>query len=648
MANVNESDIDFIETHGTATRLGDMIEIEALKQVFAHTEQKIYLGALKNNIGHLDAAAGIVALIKTVLVLQSGVVPPMANFMQSNDALDLEDSPFTISKERQDPDILNYAGVSAFGVGGTNVHVILRKSPSTFKPVQTYPLNSETYAPLIDKSFQSNENLISATPRFFVPSRKVALFKSETNSTKLSLIIDMRAFNSATDNILKIKKKLSEWESGVRLLFVSQRPNPVNIGLHYMLRTLAKEHPEFSFRSLCFDATCNEQEIKNTYNHQSKTLWLQEEGVCFSCDGRELYKDSALEVPAHDLQNTINFAPQSICLITGAFGGIGQALAKWLVKKCQARLILTARLPSSDMKALQQKSFLKELETMGAQFEVIHTDMGKTDDIQNLMQQVHKNYNNINYVFHTAGLPGNGFLIRRDDEALIQTLNVKAQSALHIQNSLKEMNSPASIIYFSSLAAILGDIGQSDYVYSNAMLDALAENAKDQSIVSINWASWREAGMAVDALKNLKKTRLYKDYGISSSIEDLSTGLMNEEGFEAMAIAMQLGYKKIAICKQDLAELMSRSAHPPETTSSEPKNDATTQDILTIFSELLGCTCEDAQEEFYDMGGDSLLALRLIDIIKENYGVQISLQSIFTLQTAEALATYINESRQVE
>ncbi|MGE5342196.1 MAG: amino acid adenylation domain-containing protein [Candidatus Omnitrophota bacterium] len=131
-ANVDPETITYIETHGTATSLGDPIEIEGLKYAF-HTKKKNFcaLGSVKTNFGHLDAASGIAGFIKTVLSLKYRKIPPSLHFETPNPSIDLINSPFYINPNLQDW-VFNdthprRAGVSSFGIGGTNAHVVLEE-----------------------------------------------------------------------------------------------------------------------------------------------------------------------------------------------------------------------------------------------------------------------------------------------------------------------------------------------------------------------------------------------------------------------------------------------------------------------------------------------------------------------------------------
>jgi len=135
MAGVSPASIQYLEAHGTATPLGDPIEIAAATRAFrAGTQAKQFcaIGTAKTNVGHLDVAAGATGFIKTVLSLEHEQLPPTLHFERPNPKLDLENSPFYINakladwKRSHDP---RRAGVSAFGVGGTNAHVVLEEAP---------------------------------------------------------------------------------------------------------------------------------------------------------------------------------------------------------------------------------------------------------------------------------------------------------------------------------------------------------------------------------------------------------------------------------------------------------------------------------------------------------------------------------------
>ncbi|TFI50726.1 SDR family NAD(P)-dependent oxidoreductase [Mastigocladus laminosus UU774] len=138
IAGVEPDTISYIEAHGTGTALGDPIEIAALTQAFrTKTTQKkgfCAIGSVKTNIGHLDEAAGVAGLIKTVLALKHKQIPPSLNFEEPSPQIDFANSPFYVNNklsEWKTNGTPRRAGVSSFGFGGTNAHVILEEVVET-------------------------------------------------------------------------------------------------------------------------------------------------------------------------------------------------------------------------------------------------------------------------------------------------------------------------------------------------------------------------------------------------------------------------------------------------------------------------------------------------------------------------------------
>ena len=136
IAEIDSSEISYIETHGTGTPLGDPIEIEGLRQAFEVSEETrsgpCYVGSVKSNIGHLESAAGIASLIKAILCLKHRAIPATLHYTSPNPELHLDRGPFKVRSEYGpwEWDGVLRAGVSSFGVGGTNAHVVLEEAPT--------------------------------------------------------------------------------------------------------------------------------------------------------------------------------------------------------------------------------------------------------------------------------------------------------------------------------------------------------------------------------------------------------------------------------------------------------------------------------------------------------------------------------------
>ncbi|MEU6718019.1 SDR family NAD(P)-dependent oxidoreductase [Nonomuraea sp. NPDC046802] len=146
MAAAAPESIDYVEAHGSGTLIGDSIEVQALSQVFGESAS-CGLGSVKGNVGHLDAAAGMAGLIKVVLALTHETIPPSVNYKEPNPDAHLDRTSFhvptTATPWRRAPGRCRRAGVSAFGFGGTNAHLVLEEPPAR-APSDSSPRQEET------------------------------------------------------------------------------------------------------------------------------------------------------------------------------------------------------------------------------------------------------------------------------------------------------------------------------------------------------------------------------------------------------------------------------------------------------------------------------------------------------------------------
>lgn len=168
VAGVDPESISYIEAHGTGTPLGDPIEVEALTQVFRTSTQETgfcALGSVKTNIGHLDAAAGVASLIKTVLSLQHQMIPPSLHFETPNPQIDFAHSPFYINttlSEWKSGKTPRRAGVSSFAMGGTNAHIIVEEAPPRSTPDSTKPAHLLVLSARTDSALEAATNNLVA------------------------------------------------------------------------------------------------------------------------------------------------------------------------------------------------------------------------------------------------------------------------------------------------------------------------------------------------------------------------------------------------------------------------------------------------------------------------------------------------------
>ncbi len=185
VAEVEPETIGFVEGHGTATQMGDPIEVAALAETFGRGRPgSTALGSVKSNIGHLNAAAGVAGLIKAVLAVERGEVPPTLHFERPNPEIDLAAGPFFVNVEPQPfpvaPGEPRRAAVSSFGMGGTNAHAILEQAPPP-------PASGPSRAfPVVVLSAKSSAALERATERMEAHLASNGAARSELSATELA------------------------------------------------------------------------------------------------------------------------------------------------------------------------------------------------------------------------------------------------------------------------------------------------------------------------------------------------------------------------------------------------------------------------------------------------------------------------------
>lgn len=211
-AGIEASTISYVETHGTATPVGDPIEIEGLKMAFGPQNEKQFcaIGSIKSNMGHLTHAAGVAGFIKTTLALYNKQIPPSLFFEDPNPGIDFENSSFYVNSKLKnwDSNRMRRAGVSSFGVGGTNVHVILEESD--FKKDER---EAPTKMHLINWSAKTEQSLNSYGRKLAEHLQKNPNTKLADISTTLQLTrrdFAYRRFIVATDTGDLIRKINSE------------------------------------------------------------------------------------------------------------------------------------------------------------------------------------------------------------------------------------------------------------------------------------------------------------------------------------------------------------------------------------------------------------------------------------------------------
>jgi len=259
IAGINPETITYIEAHGTGTELGDPVEIEALKLAFKTTKKRYCgIGSIKTNIGHLDSAAGVSGLIKTVLAMKHHLIPPNLHFKSPNPKLAIENSPFFVVSKllewKTEGNPLR-AGVNSLGIGGTNAHVVLeealippRETATSTNENQKYHLLmlSARTPPVLKIMTKNLANYLKKEPELNLTDIAYTLQvgRKELNYRKIALCADKEdAINNLTSgNSNKIHTHFcrSDIKKNVVFLFPGQGAQYEEMG-----KQLYETQPEF-------------------------------------------------------------------------------------------------------------------------------------------------------------------------------------------------------------------------------------------------------------------------------------------------------------------------------------------------------------------------------------------------------------------
>jgi acyl transferase domain-containing protein/acyl carrier protein len=369
---------------------------------------------------------------------------------------------------------------------------------------------------------------------------------------------------------------------------------------------------------------------------------------------------------------------EGVYLITGGLGGLGLELAQHLARRVRARLVLTGRtkLPARpeweswlaaghderDGVSLKLKKLL-EIESAGAKVLALNADVTSEHEMREALARARETFGEINGVIHAAGIAGGGLIELRSDETMSDVLAPKVHGTLVLE-SLLEGSTPDFIALCSSVTAIVGVVGQSDYCAANAFLDAMAQAhsggggaRRATRVVSINWDAWQQVGMAERAFVPDAFRELH--------LENLSKGILPEEGVAAFDRVLSASQPQVVVSTRRLsamhrkaqantlakAGLESLTERPASRVTLHPRpqlstpyvapQDETELSVARIWQELLGVEEVGINDNFFELGGHSLLATQIISQVRSALKVSLSLRHLFESPTIAALAAAI-------
>ncbi|GKU80242.1 type I polyketide synthase [Paenibacillus sp. L3-i20] len=398
----------------------------------------------------------------------------------------------------------------------------------------------------------------------------------------------------------------------------------------------------------------------------------------------------------------ITIKDTGVYIITGGTGGIGLETAKYVASKNNATILLISRRfpmrsewesilkSGTEQEWIVKIQTIQQIESMGSTIIVANADVSDMKTMESILNGIRGQFGRINGVFHGAGIAGAGYLFNKDIGVFESVIHAKV-TGTWIIDKLTQIDKLDFFVMHSSGVALVGEAGQGDYVAGNAYMDAFAayRRKNNHHALAVNWVSWKEAGMSVKFGINVDS--FYKaiatDYAIQGldtvlnrNISNVLIGEINESPdylslFHALPFnltaelwehinrlmngkvnnienavvsngnfdsAMINKGKLIVLPKGKHATGVVKPAHVTLKGKGEEDYNKTEHDIAKIFSEILGYPEIDIHDSLFELGGDSLLLMRIHKLVDEKYADVVSVTDMFEYPSVHKLASFIN------
>ncbi|KZN35380.1 type I polyketide synthase [Pseudoalteromonas luteoviolacea] len=406
---------------------------------------------------------------------------------------------------------------------------------------------------------------------------------------------------------------------------------------------------------------CQLREVMQTHRDGSQLQFAAQLVADMANDSQEIaYRGRQRFVRTQQALPTITtqeheVSSSAVTFITGGLGGVGLVIAKLLAAQGHALVLQTrSALPASeqwaaliadkdsDAKLVGQLTALTALQDAGVRIAVVQADVLDIASLNVAISHAEQSLGSITQVIHAAGLPGGGMLAQMSAEQAAQSMAAKTQGTDNLLAAFKS-HKLERMLLCSSLASVLGALGQSDYCAANSYLDAVALQPQPFLVQSVNWDAWANIGMAAGH-------SVGEDFGIDEvAAQTLLAGIGQSQAPQlyAASLSWQAREDKVA----ELTErLMQAKAPAPkghkrpelDTEFEAPESELELQ-LAAIWSEFLGFDEIGVFDNLFELGGDSLIAIQMLAKVKQQFAVEIEPATFFEDPNLDNLTFLIEE-----
>lgn len=704
-AGISAESVGYVETHGTGTALGDPIEYEALHETYGipTTSDPCVLGAVKSNIGHLEAAAGIVGFIKAMLVLGSGRIPRNPGFERLNPHIPQRPTRLRIASEplAWPSTRPRRAAVSSFGFGGTNAHVILEEGSSTAAWPRRHPRqwNHDTSWPLPGRGVRTPKNwfLISdlvEAPAEAVPLDGLRLDVRSASGVAASTLADaLQALGAVTisgsfefwqpdpaviavvtpetghdladlEGLKDEASMLAEVaarcgrETDHQILFATQRAlrgpsiDPVAASWWGWARACALElGPTFAGAVDADDVEGLAQAVATHLGSDDGELFM------VLREGRRLVPrlvpapESLTEAGPASLREDRSY------LVIGANGPVGLALLDYLTERGAKYLTLTGRGQPKEPLNLRMDALHRQ--GVDVEWTLAHAD--DPSQMRDVISSFGRDRPELDGVFLTAFAGGPCSLEDLTAEDVDAMYRPKVDAAVYLDRLTSELDLSIFAL-FSSTTGCLGSRQLAHYSGASGFLDGLAYHRRERGLpaLAIDWGIW--AGRLDETSDN--ERRHVEGSGLQAMDDQLAIyaldQLLAQNEFCQVMVAdadwelVRVAYStrtSFTLVDQLLwpsneAEPEARGASMLAATPPRERSDAVVTWVRRVVANLMHLRNPEqlpVDKGLFDVGLDSLMSVQVQRALNEDFGVGLSPTVVYSHPTVAALASQILE-----
>ena len=433
-----------------------------------------------------------------------------------------------------------------------------------------------------------------------------------------------------------------------------------------LAKVINNEYPDFRCKSIDSDGSISAKDITSIIG-------------CSDIEAQVAFRDRAFYTEEIRPMRTdaipeerVEISSDGVYVITGGTGGIGLEICRYLATCCKVNLALVNRssLPERELwdEILQKNEDsrlcnilekLRAIELLGSQIICYSADVSEYEQMKAVLEDLRRKFGRIRGIVHSAGIAGQGLLMNKDLCTFKNVIKPKVYGAW-ILDKLTENEQLDMFVLFSSIASFVAYPGQGDYTAANSFLDAFSTycTKKGRKMLSINWPAWSETGMAVShgvnidmMFKPISTEDAINAFGkiIHKSVDRAIIGELDYESsmFEKLQIGLSKSirgiinkHKNSLISNQKnigtLADVVLKGRKDNDYTQAEIK-------VAKIWGNIFGLQEVNIFDNFYDLGGDSVFAMKLVNSLNKHLNINLSIVDVLNYQSVNDLGAYLDE-----